>query len=172
MRNSKKNNNEGVLKWYMEERKKEEFLKEKSKAEKLFDDIITHPIIKKVSKDHFKNGKYRNAVLDGIIQLEEMIKEKAKIPKDDRGNELSGVSLMFKVFDPNNPILSWCKNERQIERDELSGYRYIMAGAILGIRDPKAHAIFELKPMRALKLLTLATLLAELVDASKYVKQN
>jgi len=41
-----------------------------------------------------------------------------------------------------------------------------------GIRDPKAHAIFQIRPMRALKLLTLATLLAELVDASEYVEQE
>ena len=47
-----------------------------------------------------------------------------------------------------------------------------MAGAMLGIRNPKAHSIFEQRPMRALKLLTLASLLAEIVDDSEYVEQS
>ena len=147
-------------------------LNERSMAEKLFDDIVNHPLIKQASENHFKNGEYRTAVLDAMIRLEEMIKEKAKFPKDNRGSELSGVSLMHKVFDPDKPILSWCEGKRQVERDELEGYKHIFAGAIQGIRDPKAHAIFKIRPMRALKLLTLATLLAEIVDASKYVAEK
>lgn len=150
----------------------EHSLDERNTAEKLFDDVINHPLIKQASENHFKNEEYRTAVLDAMIRLEEMIKEKAKFPKDNRGHELSGVSLMHKVFDPDKPILSWCEGKRQIERDELEGYKHIFAGAIQGIRDPKAHAIIEIKPMHALKLLTLATLLAEIVDASKYVAKE
>jgi uncharacterized protein (TIGR02391 family) len=144
---------------------------EKDVAERLFDKLIDHPKIRKASQNHFKNEEYRPAVLDAMISLEVMVKEKAKFPKDNKGKELSGVPLMHKVFDPDNPILSWCKDTRQIDRDELEGYKHIFAGAMQGIRDPKAHAIFQISPMRALKLLTLATLLAELVDASEYLKE-
>lgn len=165
MSNSKENKK--IADWYIGELERESLAKEKVRAEELFDKIITHPLINKVSKEHFKNKKYRSAVLDALIKLEEMIKRKAKFPKDNKGNELSGVRLMFKVFHPDKPILNWTKNERQIEKDELSGYRYIMAGAMLGIRNPKAHAIFEQRPMRALKLLTLASLLAEIVEDSE-----
>jgi uncharacterized protein (TIGR02391 family) len=149
-----------------------ENLNEKDTAERLFDNIITHPKIKQASQNHFKNEEYRPAVLDAMISLEVMIKEKAKFPADNKGKELSGVHLMHKVFDSDSPILSWCKDTRQIDRDELEGYKHIFAGAMQGIRDPKAHAIFQISPIRALKLLTLATLLAELVDASKYVEQD
>jgi uncharacterized protein (TIGR02391 family) len=145
---------------------------ERKIAENMFEQIITHPQIKEVSNFLFKTGNYRNAVLDAAIRLEVMIKEKTDYPKDNKGKELSGVSLMHKVFDSTNPILSWRKNETQIEKDELEGYKFIFAGTVLGIRDPKAHAIFEISPMRALKLLTLITLLAELVDASKIMKNE
>ena len=145
---------------------------EKDTIDRLFDNLITHPKINQASQKQFKNGEYRHAVLDAMISLEVMIKEKAKYPADNKGKELSGVALMHKVFDSDNPILSWCKDTRQIDRDELEGYKHIFAGAMQGIRDPKAHAIFQISPMRALKLLTLATLLAELVDASEYVEQN
>lgn len=146
--------------------------KEISKARTLFANLITHPKIKQASQNQFKNEQYRLAVLDAMISLEVMIKEKAKYPADNKGKELSGVPLMHKVFDPDNPILSWRKDTRQIDRDELEGYKHIFAGAMQGIRDPKAHAIFQISPMRALKLLTLATLLAELVDASEYVTRT
>jgi uncharacterized protein (TIGR02391 family) len=150
----------------------EELIEETKKALVLFDAIITHPKINEVSSVHFKNGNYRSAVLDAAIKLEVMVKEKANYPKNNTGTELSGARLMHFVFDSNNPILSWCKDTRQVDKDELEGYKLIFAGTVLGIRDPKAHAIFEIKPMRALKLLTLITLLAELVDASNYVKQD
>jgi len=107
-----------------------------------------------------------------MIQLEELVKIKAKLPKDDRGKELIGCSLMYTVFNPDKPILRWSKLERQSEKDELSGYSHIFAGAVLGIRDPKAHMIFEQRPLRALQLLTLASLLADLVEISEYVEQN
>lgn len=149
-----------------------ENLNEKDIADRLFANLITHPKIKQASQNQFKNEEYRPAVLDAMISLEVMIKEKAKYPADNKGKELSGVSLMHKVFDSDNPILSWCKDTRQIDRDELEGYKHIFAGAMQGIRDPKAHAIFQISPMRALKLLTLATLLAELIDASEYVEQD
>lgn len=165
-------NKKDVFSWYLEKLEKEDYLKEKTKAERLFDEMITHQLIKDVSKDLFMNERYRNAVLDATIKLEEMIKIKAKFPKDKDGNELSGSRLMFAVFNPTNPILNWCGNTRQTERDELNGYCHIMAGTMLGIRNPKAHSIFKLRPMRALKLLTLVTLLAEIIDASKHVGKN
>lgn len=100
------------------------------------------------------------------------MKEKARYPKDNSGKELSGTRLMHFVFDANKPVLSWCKNERQTEKDELEGYKLIFAGTMQGIRDPKAHAVFQIDPMRALKLLTLVSLLAELVDASEFLTKK
>ena len=145
---------------------------EKIKAKELYTQIITHPLIRQASESHFKHEKYRSAVLDAMVQLEQMIKTKAKFPKNNRGKELSGSKLMHRVFDSNDPILNWCSNDTQIGKDELEGYKLIMAGAMIGIRNPKAHAIFTINPIRAVKLLTLATLLAELVDASKYVTKD
>ncbi|MCW4030442.1 MAG: TIGR02391 family protein [Candidatus Bathyarchaeota archaeon] len=143
--------------------------KEDEKAQALFEQIITHPEIKTVSAGLFNGRNYRNAVLDAAIRLEEMIKKKANYPKDNKGRELSGVSLMHRVFDSQNPILSWTKNSTQIDKDELDGYKLIFAGTVQGIRDTKAHAIFNISPMRALKLLTLIVVLAELVDSASII---
>jgi uncharacterized protein (TIGR02391 family) len=172
MSDSKKDESKVLAKWFSEKLENERYAEERRKAEAMFDDIITHSSIKEVSKNHFKNGRYRSAILDAMIQLEEIVKTKAKLPKDNNRKELSGCSLMYTVFNPDKPILRWSKLERQSEKDELEGYSHIFAGAVLGIRNPKAHTIFEQRPLRALQLLTLATLLADLVEVSEYVEQN
>ena len=159
-----------IVDWYVKTLEEEAFEKEKKKSEDLFDKIITHSHIREVSRDLFFSGNHRNAVLDAMIKIEEMVKEKAKRPKDNNGNELSGYKLMFKVFNLDDPLLRWSSLSNQQEKDEHAGYCHIFAGAMLGVRNPKAHAIFESKPMRALQLLHFATLLAEIVDASKYTK--
>jgi uncharacterized protein (TIGR02391 family) len=169
MSSSKRQESDALRKWFSEDLDKESLLKEKLKAEKMFDDIITNQEIKTVSRKLFMDTHYRNAVLDAMVQLEVTVKKKAKRPKDDQGKEISGCPLMRKVFDLNHPILKWSKLEDQYEKDELAGYGHIMAGAMQGIRDPKAHMIFAQRPLRALQLITLASLLADLVQASEYV---
>jgi len=163
-------NRKDIIRWFLEGQEREMYAKEKKKADELFDKIITHPQIREASRELFLSEKHRNAVLDAMIKIEEMVKEKAKQPKDNSGKELSGRALMFKVFNPDDPLLKWSKLRNQPEKDELAGYCQIFAGAMLGIRNPKAHAIFKSRPMRALQLLHFATLLAEIIDASEYSK--
>lgn len=163
---------EATRKWFLESMEKESLSKEKSVASRIFDDIITNQEIKKVSRDLFMDGYYRNAVLDAMVQLECMVKKQAKFPKDGQNKEMSGSSLMREVFNPNHPIIKWSNLEDQPEKDEFEGYSHIFAGAMQGIRNPKAHMIFGQRPLRALQLLTLASLLADLVQASKFVGED
>ncbi|MHA1817458.1 MAG: TIGR02391 family protein, partial [Candidatus Heimdallarchaeaceae archaeon] len=83
----------------------------------LFDTVITHPRILKVSRSHWHNKQYRSAVLDAQIELENMVKEKANYPSDNNGVELSGVGLMHKVFDSKNPILKWSSLSYRVQKD-------------------------------------------------------
>ena len=141
-------------------------LGERKKANELYDELITHPRIRYASETLFKQGKYRNAILDAYIAIEEMVREKS------RDRRSYGVNLMCKVFNEKKPILKWRSVNEEVEKNELKGYKNIIVGALQGIRNPKAHAIFEQRPMRALQLLNLACLLAELIDVSEYVGAN
>ena len=134
--------------------------------------IITHKRIFEASEIHFMNQQYRSAVLDTFIELENMIKEKTNYPKDNRGRELMGVSLMREVFNLNKPLLKWNSLRTQTQIDEYEGYSHIFAGVMQGIRNPKAHRRFKQTPMRALQLLVIANLLAEIVDQSVYISSN
>jgi uncharacterized protein (TIGR02391 family) len=134
----------------------------------LYDYLIDHPRIRRVSRPHWNNKQYRSAVLDAQIELENMVKERANYPKDNRGKELSGTSLMHKVFDVKNPILKWSDLKTRVLQDELDGYKLIFAGSVLGIRNPNAHLVFKQTAWRALQILVFTCLLAELVDRCKY----
>jgi len=95
-----------------------------------------------------------------------MVKEKSGEHK------IYGVNLMKKVFNEKKPILKWRSVNDEVEKSELKGYKNIMIGALQGIRNPKAHTIFEQRPMRTLQLLNLACLLAELIDVSEIIENN
>ncbi|GAG46101.1 unnamed protein product, partial [marine sediment metagenome] len=138
----------------------------------LFDEMVDHPRIRRVSRPHWNNKQYRSAVLDAQIELENMVKEKAGYPKDNSGHELSGTRLMHKVFDVNDPYLKWSDLSTRVLRDELDGYKFLFVGSVLGIRNPKAHLVFRQTPWRALQLLVFTTLLAELVDRCDYCKSE
>jgi len=137
-------------------------------SEQAFYYIIKHPRIFDASEIHYMNKQYRSAVLDSFIELENIIKEKSNYPKDKNGKELIGVKLMREVFNLKKPLLKWNSLETQTEIDEYEGYSHIFAGSILGIRNPKAHRRFDQTASRALNLLALANLLAEIVDQSHY----
>ncbi|MHA1828343.1 MAG: TIGR02391 family protein [Candidatus Heimdallarchaeaceae archaeon] len=137
-------------------------------AIELYDQLIDHPRIREVSRPLWASKNYRSAVLDAQIELENLVKVKSKYPKDNRNHELSGTALMFKVFDVNNPLLKWSDLSTQVLKDELEGYKYLFVGAVMGIRNPKAHRVFKQTPWRALQLLVFTNLLAELVDRCIY----
>jgi uncharacterized protein (TIGR02391 family) len=78
-----------------------------------------------------------------------MIKEKTNRPKDKNDKELSGINLMRHVFNPKNPLLRWNTLKTDVEKNEYEGYGHIFAGSVQGIRNPKAHSLFEQTPRRA-----------------------
>lgn len=133
----------------------------------LFEQLIDHPRIRKVSRSHWRNKQYRSAILDAQIELESMVKEKANYPKDNQGKELSGTKLMHKVFDVKKPTLKWSDLKTRVLQDELEGYKLIFAGSVLGIRNPNAHLVSEQAPWRSLQILVFTCHLAEIVDKSE-----
>jgi uncharacterized protein (TIGR02391 family) len=72
---------------------------------------------------------------------------------------------MGDAFDKDPPELALNDRATQPEIDEQKGFAFIFKGAMLGVRDPKAHAPFEdLEERRALDYLALASLLMRRLD--------
>jgi uncharacterized protein (TIGR02391 family) len=129
-----------------------------------FDSLQLHQRIADVSTALFRDGHYRQAVLDSCIALENLVKERSRL------HDLSGVNLMQVAFSAKDPVLAFSDFRDQTERDEQQGMMHLFMGTVLAIRNPRAHSLLEDHPEIALQYIALVSLLAERVEATKRVK--
>jgi uncharacterized protein (TIGR02391 family) len=128
-----------------------------------FAGLDLHPRIATVCSDLFRDGHYRNAVLDASLALENFIKEKS------RRHDLSGASLMRTVFSKNSPILPFNDLSNQSEQDEHEGLMHLFEGAMLALRNPRAHSLVPDSPEQALGYIAMLDLLAGRLEQAKHI---
>lgn len=127
-----------------------------------------HPMIYNVSGDKFNQGFYADAVESALKEVNSRIK---RIYRRYRGEEKDGQDLMRKTFSPSNPLLIFEGLDTESGKNIQEGYMQIFAGAIQGIRNPKAHENTHISREDAIKRLILASLLMEKVDeAIRYTR--
>jgi uncharacterized protein (TIGR02391 family) len=127
----------------------------------VFNDLDLHPRIASVSADLFRDGHYRNAVLDAAVALVNFVKEKS------RRHDLDGADLMRKVFSKNNPILAFNDLRDQSEFDEQEGLMHLFEGAVLALRNPRAHQLVQDTPEEAPEYIGFLSFLAKLLDRAR-----
>jgi uncharacterized protein (TIGR02391 family) len=121
-----------------------------------------HPLVQSVSKSLFNDGYYRQAILDCYILLTNTVKSKAGV------YNLDGVPLMQIVFSAKNPIIKISDDP-----DEQLGFMWMFSGAVMGIRNPKAHKLIEqTDPQRTLEWLSFASVLLRVLDDSQVIKSE
>ncbi len=98
----------------------------------LFDQLIPSGPIAKASRQLFSDGHYRQSVVDAYICLDQIVKKKANSTE-------TGCSLMRTVFSLKKPILRLNALSTSSEENEQQGYMDMLAGAMMGIRNPRAH---------------------------------
>jgi uncharacterized protein (TIGR02391 family) len=119
----------------------------------LFDSMKFHPEVVKASRDLFNSGHYADAIFAAFKAVNNFTKKKA-------GLSFDGKDLMAKAFNENNPVIKLNNLSSQSERDEQEGFRFLFMGAMVGIRNPKAHDFIEMKdPCKTLEYLGFASLL-------------
>jgi uncharacterized protein (TIGR02391 family) len=115
-----------------------------------------HPIVKTISAELFRNGHYRQAILDTYIALVQQVKAKSN-------SDLDNSKLMQKVFSSEKPIIKVSE-----DADERVGFMWLFTGAVMGIRNPRAHNLTEEEdPQRAFELLAFASALFRVIDDSQ-----
>jgi uncharacterized protein (TIGR02391 family) len=119
-----------------------------------FDNL--HPKVQEVAGKLFQGGHYRQAILDVYIALVNAVKEES-------GCNADNVPLMQKVFSRDNPILRISEDS-----DEQLGFMWLFSGAVMAIRNPKAHSLVaQDDPVRTMEWLAFASVLFEILDESK-----
>ena len=123
-----------------------------------------HSKIIESSSRLFNDKHYAQAIFEAFKQINDYVKEKSGIQDRD------GASLMEYVFSPNNPILAFNEFKTQSEKDEQLGFMLIFRGAMLGIRNPKAHEIIvQRDPIKTLEYLAFASLLIKMVEDARKI---
>lgn len=127
-----------------------------------------HPEIKKASEDLFKDGHYSEAIEAAYKRIITLVKDKTGRPKKSDSSELDGKSLMLRSFSRDNPLLKLNDLSTDGEKDEQEGFMHLFAGAVQGIRNPRAHDNIEQNdPDKTLEYLMFASLLARKIDEAK-----
>jgi uncharacterized protein (TIGR02391 family) len=130
---------------------------------RLYDLLRFHPRIVKASRSQFKSGNYSDAIFNAFRCIEILAKQKS-------GLKGRGADLMHKVFSEKTPIIKLNRMQEDYDIDEQTGFRFIYAGAMMGIRNPKAHAEVQQKdPYRTLEYISLASLLAKRLEEGEKV---
>jgi uncharacterized protein (TIGR02391 family) len=117
-----------------------------------------HPKIQEAARPSFSVGNRAASVFEAFKAIELRVRGLSTSTR-------SGVALMGDAFDKDPPELALSDLSTQAEVDEQKGFAFIFKGAMLGVRDPKAHALFEhLEERRALDYLAFASLLMRRLD--------
>lgn len=133
----------------------------------LFAMLPLHPEIRRVSEETFNNGHYREAILNAGIALVELVKQRAKNPRDKHGKELDGTPLMQAVFGSKPPILRVNDLKSPTDQDEQQGMMFLFSGASMGLRNPRAHGLDPDTAEYAVEAISAISLLAKEADAAK-----
>jgi uncharacterized protein (TIGR02391 family) len=148
----------------LQEKRLEIFQRARPRAPVALRDLDIYSRILGVVTNLFSDGHYANAVLDGAIALTNYVKEKSG------RHHLDGAPLMRTVFSANAPILAFNELKDQTDRDEQEGMMHLFEGIALGVRNPRAHELFDHHPQRALEYIVLLSLLTKRVDKAVKMK--
>ena len=132
-----------------------------------FDALVTDPDLSATCRTLYRDGHHARAV-------EEAFKFLAYAVKGRSGEAVrDGQDLMLYVFNPDNPVLRLSDLRRGSERDEQAGYRFMFAGVMTGIRNPRAHE-HTLRDQAdvALEMLVMANHLMRVVRRSTRVRRR
>ncbi len=120
-----------------------------------------HPQILQVSKQRFIDGYYADAVESAFKEINTRVK---RLYQMQTGEEKDGSDLMRNAFSPKNPILKFESLDSQSGKSIQQGYMDIFAGAMTGIRNPKAHENVTISDLQAVQILMFASLLMSKID--------
>jgi uncharacterized protein (TIGR02391 family) len=132
----------------------------------LYDQVVTDAGLRTATIRLFRNKHYADAVRRGCMHVNNLVKKKSGLSTKD------GPDLMHHAFKVDSPVLRLNALASQSDRDEQDGYRYILAGMMTGVRNPRAHEPVEDDPEAALEMLTLANHLIRIVGRAKRTRRR
>lgn len=130
---------------------------------------MIHNRIIKSSKQLYLDGHYANAAEDAFIEINDRVKKLYSIVKPGDLNVPDGYDAMNKVFS-DNPLVEICDRSTETGKNIHNGTRFMLAGAMSALRNPKAHSnTITISKEECMRRLMFASMLMYKIDeAVKY----
>ncbi len=127
-----------------------------------FNDRNIHSALFETSKGLFDDGHFAQATFEAFKYLERTMEKLSN-------SAASGFKLMMEALSDENPIIRLNQAATTSEKDEQKGYRFIFAGSILAIRNPRGHE-YSIKdgPDICLDHLSLVSMLLRRLESAGY----
>jgi uncharacterized protein (TIGR02391 family) len=132
-----------------------------NRARRAFGDLDLHPEIAKESAKLFEDGHYSQAVEAACKVLELLVQFQS------RRTDLTGTNLVRTVFSIKSPILKYNDQQNDSEKSEQEGMMHLFEGAVMALRNPRAHGIVNDHPERAVEYLSFLSMLAKSLDRTE-----
>lgn len=145
----------------LEEKRADHQQDPQARTREVFRGLPVHPRIANACTDTFMDGHYREAVLNASIALVNYVKERSG------RHDLDGAPLIRAVFSKNAPVLAFNDLKDQTDIDEQEGLMHLFEGAVMALRNPRAHDTVPDTSEVAVEYLSLLSLLAKRLDATK-----
>jgi uncharacterized protein (TIGR02391 family) len=132
-----------------------------TKARRAFGDLDLHPEIARACAKLFVDGHYAEAIENGCKVLDMLVKMRSM------RMDPSGTELMQLVFSPKAPLLKFNEQSNDSEKSEQQGMMFLFSGAMLALRNPRAHGLVQDHPENAVDYLSFLSMLAKSLDRTK-----
>jgi uncharacterized protein (TIGR02391 family) len=132
-----------------------------TRARRAFADLNLHAEIARASAKLFEDGHYANAVEDACKALDLLVKLRSG------RSDPSGTELMQLVFSQKNPILKFNEQKTDSEKSEQLGMQFLYSGAMLAMRNTRAHGLVQDDAEHAVDCLSFLSMLAKSLDRTE-----
>ncbi|WP_439662593.1 TIGR02391 family protein [Lentzea sp. HUAS TT2] len=127
-----------------------------------FDRRILDPDLRTAARSRFVSKHYADAVEAGVKALNECVRKRS-------GRTEDGDSLMTVAFSANGGLLRINPGRTKSDESAQRGHMYLCQGVIGAWRNPRAHAIVDDEPARALMMLETIN---ELITITRQAKRR
>ncbi len=122
---------------------------------------LLHPAIRSSSLQQYRDGHWRDAVLNAFIAVFDLV-------RTSTGLDLDGERLVTRVFSVTNPLLVVADLRTDSGKNDQVGFMMVLQGVYRGIRNPKAHSLqHDLNAFKAAQYLVTVSLLARRIDEAE-----
>lgn len=125
-----------------------------------FEELL-HPAIVASSLGQYRNGHLRDAVLNGVIAVFDMVRPRTRL-------NLDGKDLVGQAFGLEKGKLVFSEIGTETGKNDQKGFLQIYEGIYTGVRNVKAHSLnHDLNEQKAAQYLVTLSLLARRVEECK-----